>query len=98
MGADALIIPPEVSEAAAPRLAQELNLSREPLYLSATHTHSSPMGWAQELRAVGRARILTLSPWRWGPASDARRDIHLKAGVRHALGLLFRQKDRLERL
>jgi neutral ceramidase len=47
LGADALIIPPEVAETAAGRLAQEVNLSREQLYLSATHTHSSLGGWSE---------------------------------------------------
>jgi hypothetical protein len=45
--ADALIIPAEVSELAARRLAQELKLSREQLYLSATHTHASLGGWGE---------------------------------------------------
>jgi len=47
VGADALIIPPDVSEAAARQLAQELKLSREQLYLSATHTHASLGGWGE---------------------------------------------------
>ena len=51
VGADALIIPPEVSELAALRLARELNLAREQLYLSATHTHSSLGGWGEGLVA-----------------------------------------------
>jgi neutral ceramidase len=47
VGADALIIPPEVADAAASRLAQESNLSREQLYLSATHTHCSLGAWGE---------------------------------------------------
>jgi neutral ceramidase len=47
VGADALIIPPEVAELASRRLEQELKLSREQLYLSATHTHSSLGGWGE---------------------------------------------------
>src|SRR5438477_5226035 len=39
IGADALIIPREVTDIAAQRLQQELNLQREQIYLSATHTH-----------------------------------------------------------
>jgi neutral ceramidase len=47
VSADALIIPPEVTEIAARRLKQELSLSREQIYLSATHTHSSLGGWGE---------------------------------------------------
>ena len=43
LGADALIIPREVADAAAQRLEQELGLRREQLYLSATHTHTAPV-------------------------------------------------------
>jgi neutral ceramidase len=47
VGADALIIPPEVAEAAARRLLTESGLRREQLYLSATHTHCSVGGWGE---------------------------------------------------
>lgn len=47
VGADALIIPREVTEAAVRRLGNELKLSREQIYLSATHTHASLGGWAE---------------------------------------------------
>ena len=47
VGADALIIPPEVTEAAMRRLESELHLSRQQVYLSATHTHSSLGGWGE---------------------------------------------------
>ena len=47
VGADALIIPPEVAEKAVRRLGQESGLSREQLYLSATHTHSSLGAWGE---------------------------------------------------
>ncbi len=47
VGADALIIPPEVTEAAAARLKAELGLTREQIYLAATHTHSSLGGWGE---------------------------------------------------
>ena len=47
VGADALIIPPEVADSAAKQLAQELNLSREQIYFSATHAHASLGGWGE---------------------------------------------------
>ncbi len=47
VGADALIMPPEVAEKAARRLEQESGLSREQIYLSATHTHCSLGGWGE---------------------------------------------------
>jgi len=47
LGADALIIPREVADAAAERLHKDLGLNREQLYLSATHTHSSIGGWGE---------------------------------------------------
>src|SRR6266436_10153406 len=53
LGADALIIPREVADAASRHLQQELGLRREQLYLSATHTHSSLGGWGEG--AVGEA-------------------------------------------
>jgi hypothetical protein len=53
VGADALIIPREVADAAAAQLQRDLGLRREQLYLSATHTHCSLGGWAQG--PVGRA-------------------------------------------
>jgi neutral ceramidase len=51
LGADALIIPPEVTEAAMQRIESELKLSREQIYLSATHTHCSLGGWGEGLVA-----------------------------------------------
>ncbi|MSU63008.1 MAG: hypothetical protein EXS31_11550 [Pedosphaera sp.] len=53
VGADALIIPPEVTALAMQRLQKEAGLSREQLYLSATHTHSSLGGWGEGM--VGEA-------------------------------------------
>ena len=53
VGADALIIPREVTEMAVRRLEKESGLTREQLYLSATHTHSSLGGWGEGL--VGEA-------------------------------------------
>ncbi len=53
VGADALIIPPEVTAMATQRLQKEAGLSREQLYLSATHTHSSFGGWGEGM--VGEA-------------------------------------------
>lgn len=53
VGADALIIPREVTEIAAARLLQELGLSREQIYLSATHSHSSLGGWGKGVVAEG---------------------------------------------
>ena len=50
VGADALIIPREVAERAARRL-EELGLSREQIYLSATHTHSSLGAWGEGIVA-----------------------------------------------
>jgi len=47
VGADALILPPEVTDLAMRRLGQELKLSREQVYLSATHTHCSLGGWGE---------------------------------------------------
>ena len=47
IGADALIIPPEVTAAALRRIESELKLSREQIYLSATHTHCSLGGWGE---------------------------------------------------
>ncbi len=47
LGADALIIPPEVTDAAVRRIEAELKLSREQVYLSATHTHCSLGGWGE---------------------------------------------------
>jgi len=47
LGADALIIPPEVTALAMSRIEQELKLSREQIYLSATHTHCSLGGWGE---------------------------------------------------
>jgi hypothetical protein len=46
VGADALIMPREVADMATLRL-HELGLSREQIYLSATHTHSSLGGWGE---------------------------------------------------
>jgi len=53
IGADALIIPPEVTELAMLEIAAELKLSREQVYLSATHTHCSLGGWGEGM--VGEA-------------------------------------------
>ena len=53
IGADALIIPPEVTEAVLRGLEGDLKLARDQIYLSATHTHSSLGGWGEGL--VGEA-------------------------------------------
>ena len=55
VGADALIVPSEVTEAAMQQLAREFQLSRDQLYLSATHTHSSLGGWGKGKVAEGFA-------------------------------------------
>lgn len=47
VGADALIIPPEVTERVARQLQQALGLQREQIYLGATHTHSGVGGWGE---------------------------------------------------
>jgi len=47
VGADALIVPPEVTAAVMRRVESELHLSRQQVYLSATHTHSSLGGWGE---------------------------------------------------
>jgi neutral ceramidase len=47
VGADALIIPREVTELAVRELGQDPGLRREQIYLSATHTHSSLGGWGE---------------------------------------------------
>jgi hypothetical protein len=51
VGADALIIPAEVADQAVRRLEQESGLSREQLYLGATHTHCSLGAWGEGLVA-----------------------------------------------
>ena len=51
LGADALIVPPEVTEIAMRRIESELKLSREQIYLSATHTHCSLGGWGEGMVA-----------------------------------------------
>lgn len=53
VGADALIIPPEVTQMVAERVSHEPGLSREQIYLSATHTHSSIGGWGEGIVAEG---------------------------------------------
>lgn len=47
LGADALIIPPEIAALAAQQLRRETGLAREQIYLSATHTHASLGGWGE---------------------------------------------------
>jgi neutral ceramidase len=47
VSADALIIPREVAEAAAARLATEAHLAREQIYFGATHTHAGIGGWGE---------------------------------------------------
>jgi len=47
VGADALIIPRAVADAAARELEREPGLRREQIYLSATHTHCSLGGWGE---------------------------------------------------
>ncbi len=51
IGADALIIPAEVTALAMERLQTELKLAREQVYLSATHTHCSLGGWGEGIVA-----------------------------------------------
>jgi hypothetical protein len=55
VGADALIIPREVTELAMPRMTQELGLRREQVYFGATHTHASLGGWGEGFVAEGFA-------------------------------------------
>jgi neutral ceramidase len=47
VAADALIIPREVSEAAAERIRAECGLDRGRVYFGATHTHCSLGGWGE---------------------------------------------------
>ena len=47
VGADALIVPPEVTELALRQLEANPGLRREQIYLSATHSHSSLGGWGK---------------------------------------------------
>ena len=47
VGADALIVPREVTELAMQWLGKELGMRREQVYLSATHTHSSLGAWGE---------------------------------------------------
>jgi len=51
VGMDALIVPREVSDAAAAELLVSPGLRREQLYFGATHTHSSLGGWGEGLVA-----------------------------------------------
>jgi neutral ceramidase len=51
LGADALIIPPEVTDLAMKQIKTELGLTREQIYLSATHTHASLGGWGEGMVA-----------------------------------------------
>ena len=51
VSADALIMPAEVTDLAMRRLADELKLAREQVYLCATHTHAGPGGWGEGLVA-----------------------------------------------
>lgn len=51
IGADALIIPADVTDAVMQRAPPELGLTREQIYLSATHTHCSLGGWGEGLVA-----------------------------------------------
>jgi hypothetical protein len=51
LGADALVIPPEVTDLARRQLTEQLKLSRDQLYLSATHTHASIGGWGEGMVA-----------------------------------------------
>lgn len=46
-GVDALIVPREVSDAAAEQLGKEFHLTRNQLYFSATHTHCGIGGWGE---------------------------------------------------
>lgn len=47
VGADALIIPAEVTDLAMARIGAEVGLGRAQVYLSATHTHGSIGGWGE---------------------------------------------------
>lgn len=51
VSADALIMPAEVTDLAMRRLTDELTLTREQVYLCATHTHAGPGGWGEGLVA-----------------------------------------------
>jgi neutral ceramidase len=51
LGADSLIIPPEVAALAVRSLEKDPGLRREQIYLSATHTHSSLGGWGEGMVA-----------------------------------------------
>jgi hypothetical protein len=79
VGADALIIPPEVTEEVMQLLAPEFKLSREQLYLSATHTHSSLGGWGKGKVAEGFAGGFQQGSRTWFAAQIA-------AAVREAIG------------
>jgi neutral ceramidase len=46
-GCDALIVPREIADQSAARIATELKLKRDQLYFSATHTHCSLGGWGE---------------------------------------------------
>lgn len=51
VGADALIIPREVAEAAAKQARERFGLTREQIYFGATHTHASLGGWGEGIVA-----------------------------------------------
>ncbi len=51
VGADALIIPPEVAAKAVRRLEMESGLTRAQIYLGATHTHASLGAWGEGMVA-----------------------------------------------
>ena len=78
VGADALIIPPEVTDAALQNLQREPGLRREQIYLSATHTHCSLGGWGEGLLAEGFAG-------KFHPAARAWFASRIAAAVREAV-------------
>ncbi len=61
IGADLLIIPPNVTDEVADRLAKTSNLHRDQLWFTATHTHSSMGGWSSNY--VGKLFAGEPSTW-----------------------------------
>lgn len=51
ISADALIIPPEIADAAAVELKRDIGLDRHQIYFGATHSHSSLGGWGEGIVA-----------------------------------------------
>ncbi len=47
VGSDLLIVPPSISEGVTKNLQEKMNLSRDQIFFSATHTHSGAGAWSE---------------------------------------------------